>query len=112
MRTLSVGKFDDRGYSNEESIANLQLQKPVEINAFLTYNYGKDDDRFPLTFLTEGRGSAGVVDVDTVQWTWKTMGRLKFDDLLTLIRLILNRVLVVVILKFTSRPIGLSNNTL
>lgn len=71
MRTLSVGKFDDRGYSNEESIANLQLQKPVEINAFLTYNYGKDDDRFPLTFLTEGRGSAGVVDVDTVQWTWK-----------------------------------------
>lgn len=83
MRTLSVGKFDDRGYSNEESIANLQLQKPVEINAFLTYNYGKDDDRFPLTFLTEGRGSAGVVDVDTVQWTWKTMGRLKFDDFVT-----------------------------
>ena len=83
MRTLSVGKFDDRGYSNEESIANLQLQKPVEINAFLTYNYGKDDDRFPLTFLTEGRGSAGVVDVDIVQWTWKTMGRLKFDDFVT-----------------------------
>ena len=83
MRTLSVGKFDDRGYSNEESIANLQLQNPVEINAFLTYNYGKDDDRFPLTFLTEGRGSAGVVDVDTVQWTWKTMGRLKFDDFVT-----------------------------
>ena len=83
MRTLSVGKFDDRGYSNEESIANLQLQKPVEINAFLTYNYGKDDDRFPLTFLTEGRGSAGVVDVDTVQWTWKTMGRLKFNDFVT-----------------------------
>ena len=83
MRTLSVGKFDDRGYSNEESIANLQLQKPVEIIAFLTYNYGKDDDRFPLTFLTEGRGSAGVVDVDTVQWTWKTMGRLKFDDFVT-----------------------------
>ena len=83
MRTLSVGKFDDRGYSNEESIANLQLQKPVEINAFLTYNYGKEDDRFPLTFLTEGRGSAGVVDVDTVQWTWKTMGRSKFDDFVT-----------------------------
>ena len=83
MRTLSVGKFDDRGYSNEESIANLQLQKPVEINAFLTYNYGKDDDRFPLTFLTEGRGSAGVVDVDTVQWTWKTMGRSKFDVFVT-----------------------------
>lgn len=83
MRVLSTGNFDDRGYSNEESIANLQLTKPVEINSFLTYNYGKDDDRFPLTFLTEGRGSAGVVDVDTVQWTWRTMGRLKFNDFVT-----------------------------
>ena len=52
MRVLSTGRYDDRGYSNEESIANLQLTKPVEINAFLTYNYGMDDDRFPLTFMT------------------------------------------------------------
>lgn len=83
MRVLSQGKFEDRGYSNEESIAYLQLQKPVEINAFLTYNYGMDDDRFPLTFLTEGQGSSGVVNVKTVQWTWKTMGRMKFTDMVT-----------------------------
>ena len=30
------GKYDDRGYSNEESISYLQLTKPVEINSFLT----------------------------------------------------------------------------
>ena len=83
MNVVRQGKYDDRGYSNEESIAYLQLQKPVEINAFLTYNYGMDDDRFPLSFLTEGQGSKGVVDVDTVQWTWKTMGRMKFTDKLT-----------------------------
>ena len=83
MRVLSQGKFEDRGYSNEESIAYLGLQKPVEINSFLTYNYGMDDDRFPLSFMTEGQGSAGTVDVDTVQWTWKTMGRLKFTDFVT-----------------------------
>ena len=41
---------------------------------------GNYDDRFPLTFLTEGQGSAGVVDIDTVDWTWKTMGRMKFND--------------------------------
>lgn len=80
MNVIRQGKYDDRGYSNEESIAYLQLQKPVEINAFLTYNYGMDDDRFPLSFLTEGQGSKGVVDIDTVQWTWKTMGRMKFTD--------------------------------
>lgn len=82
-QVISTGKYEDRGYSNEESIAYLQLQKPVEINSFLTYNYGMDDDRFPLLFMTEGRGSAGVVDIDTVEWTWKTMGRMKFTDFIT-----------------------------
>ena len=83
MRILSQGKYEDRGYSNEESIAYLQLQKPVELNAFLTYNYGMDDDRFPLSFMTEGQGSSGTVDVATVQWTWSTMGRMKFTDFVT-----------------------------
>lgn len=83
MRVISTGNYEDRGYSNEESIAYLQLQKPVEINSFLTYNYGLDDDRFPLSFMTEGQGVGGVVDIDTVQWTWKTMGRYKFTDFVT-----------------------------
>lgn len=83
MRVLSQGRYEDRGYSNEESIAYLQLQKPVEINAFLTYNYGMDDDRFPLSFMTEGQGTSGVSDIATVQWTWATMGRMKFTDFVT-----------------------------
>ncbi len=83
MKVISTGKFDDRGYSNEESIAHLQLQKPVEINSFLTYNWGMDDDRFPLSFMTEGQGKSGVTDVDTIQWTWGTMGRMKFTDCVT-----------------------------
>ena len=41
---------------------------------------GNYDDRFPLTFLTEGQGSAGVVDITTEQWTWKTMGRSRYND--------------------------------
>ena len=80
LREVSRGNYDDRGYSNEETIAHLMLAKPEEINNVLTYTYGMDDDRFPLTFLTEGQGSAGVVDIATVQWTWKTMGRMKFND--------------------------------
>ena len=80
LREVSRGNYDDRGYSNEETIAHLMLSKPAEINNILTYTYGMDDDRFPLTFLTEGQGNVGVVDIDTVQWTWKTMGRSKFND--------------------------------
>ena len=53
LRVIGQTRYEDRGYSNEESIAYLQLQKPEEINSFLTYNYGMDDDRFPLSFITE-----------------------------------------------------------
>lgn len=80
LREVSRGNYDDRGYSNEETIAHLMLSKPEEISTTLTYTYGMDDDRFPLTFLTEGQGAAGIKDISTVQWTWKTMGRLKFND--------------------------------
>lgn len=80
LREVSRGNYDDRGYSNEETIAHLMLSKPEEINNTLTYTYGMDDDRFPLTFLTEGQGNAGVKNIATVQWTWKTMGRMKFND--------------------------------
>ena len=51
LRVIGQTRYEDRGYSNEESIAYLQLQKPEEINSFLTYNYGMDDDRFPLNFI-------------------------------------------------------------
>lgn len=80
LREVSRGNYDDRGYSNEETIAHLMLSKPEQINNILTYTYGMDDDRFPLTFLTEGQGAAGIKDITTVQWTWKTMGRMKFND--------------------------------
>lgn len=80
LREVSRGNYDDRGYSNEETIAHLMLTQPEEINKTLTYTFGMDDDRFPLTFLTEGQGSAGTVDINTETWTWKTMGRMKFND--------------------------------
>lgn len=80
MRVIEQGKYDDRGYSNEESIAHLGLTQPAELNTFLTYNFGMDNDRFPLSFLTEGQGKRGTKDIDTVEWTWPVMGRMKFDD--------------------------------
>ena len=80
LREVQRGNYDDRGYSNEETIAHLMLSKPSEINSTLTYTFGMDDDRFPLNFLTEGQGKEGVVDITTVDWTWKTMGRMKFND--------------------------------
>ena len=49
LREVSRGNYDDRGYSNEETIAHLMLAKPEEINNILTW----------LIFL---RGCAGRSD--------------------------------------------------
>lgn len=111
LRVIGQTRYEDRGYSNEESIAYLQLQKPEEINSFLTYNYGMDDDRFPLSFITEGQGSRGIKNVSTVQWTWKTMGRMKFTDFVTYFNTAVTKPgQMVVNLKFISLLIGLLNN--
>lgn len=37
IREVQRGNYDDRGYSNEETIAHLMLTKPSEINSMLTY---------------------------------------------------------------------------
>ena len=54
LREVSRGNYDDRGYSNEETIAHLMLSKPSEINSTRTYTFGMDDVRFLFNFLTEG----------------------------------------------------------
>ena len=35
IREVQRGNYDDRGYSNEETIAHLMLSKPSEINSML-----------------------------------------------------------------------------
>lgn len=80
LREVSRGRYDDRTYSNEETIANLLRQDPCKINSVLTYTYGMDDDRFPLTFLTEGQGEMGIVEVQDSTWTWDVMGRMRYND--------------------------------
>jgi hypothetical protein len=80
LHVIGRGRYDARGYSNEESIANLQLVQPEDISTVLTYNFGKDDDRFPLTFLTEGQGQVGTRDITKTEWRWPVMGRQTFND--------------------------------
>ena len=40
LREVSRGNYDDRGYSNEETLAHLMLTKPEEISRTLTFWYG------------------------------------------------------------------------
>jgi len=63
--------FDSKGHTNENSLAAARLTEPDKINKTLTYLQGKDSDRFPLTFLTEGqtKGNKGI-GINDIQYTW------------------------------------------
>jgi len=68
--------FDGRGFTDENSLAAARLTQPDNINQVLTYLQGKDSDRFPLTFLTEGqKGGTQPIEVSDIQYTWDIMGK-------------------------------------
>lgn len=78
-RILYPEKYDAKGYTNENSLANALLTKPDQINPIITYYMGKDSDAFPLTFLSEGQ-VGGIKEIQDVQYEWDVMGRMKHSD--------------------------------
>lgn len=80
-KVLYHDKFDGQGFTNENSLANALLTKPDQITPVITHLAGKESDKFPLTFLTEGQaGGVRTVDINDVQYEWSTMGRMKHTD--------------------------------
>ncbi len=78
-RLLYPERYDPKGYTNENSLANALLTRPDQINPIITYYMGKDSDMFPLTFLSEGQ-VGGVKEIQDVQYEWDVMGRMKHTD--------------------------------
>src|SRR6266403_3879815 len=78
-RILYPERYDAKGYTNENSLANALLTRPDQINPIITYYMGKDSDAFPLTFLSEGQ-VGGIKEVQDVQYEWDVMGRMKHSD--------------------------------
>lgn len=73
--------FDGRGFTNENSLANALLTKPDQITPVITHLAGKESDKFPLTFLTEGQaGGVKPIELNDIQYEWNVMGRMKNSD--------------------------------
>lgn len=66
-------------YNDENSLYNFGLLPPAVLKKNLTYLWGKDTDKFPLSFLTEGQGAFKSIKVplNDTQYTWDVMGRQK-----------------------------------
>lgn len=54
--------YNDSQMTDMNSLANALLSKPTELSPIITHLAGRDDKRFPLSFLTEGAGNTKSID--------------------------------------------------
>lgn len=78
-RILYHDRFDGKGFTDENSLANALLTKPDQISAVITYLAGREENRFPLTFMTEGQkgGLTSTNEINDIQYEWSTFKRLR-----------------------------------
>ncbi len=70
--------FDDKKFINENSLTTALLSTPDLINPTITYLQGREDKKFPLTFLSEGAGGKSLkgIPINDVQYHWPTMNKM------------------------------------
>jgi len=65
--------FNDAQMTDMNSLANAFLSKPTELSPVITHLAGKDDLRFPLTFMSEGVGN--VQSIDRLEYEYRVATR-------------------------------------
>lgn len=81
VREIKRGAYVSDGYSNEHTISKLMIEKSDKLHPTLTYLWGMDSDKFPLTTMTEGNAaSGGVKEVNNVEYHWDVMGKARHVD--------------------------------
>ena len=82
-RILTHESYEGRGFTSENSLARMRLTKPDTINPAITFLMGREDKRFPLTFLTEGqKGGRKEIALNSIEYKFPVMGRLRNTDML------------------------------
>lgn len=71
--------FDGKGFTNENSLVNALLTKPDQLDPVITHLLGKESEKFPLSFLTEGQ-YGGSLPVNDVQYQWDVINKLDKVD--------------------------------
>jgi hypothetical protein len=72
-------RFDSKGFTDENSLANALLTQPDKISGVITFLAGREENRFPLHFLTEGQkgGLVNTKEINDIQYEWSTFKRLR-----------------------------------
>jgi hypothetical protein len=76
-KNISVVKtfYNDSQMTDMNSLANALMSKPTELSPIITHLAGKDDKRFPLSFLTEGVGNVKSMDRLEYEYRVRTHNR-------------------------------------
>lgn len=69
---ISTQHFNTSQMTDTNSLANALLTKPATIGPVITHLGGKQDQRFPLTMLTEGVGNVSSIDELEYEYRIKT----------------------------------------
>lgn len=67
-------QFNADGMTDENALTNALLTQPDVLSPVITHLMGREDKRFPLSFLTEGFGN--VKYINDVEYDYPVMGRM------------------------------------
>jgi hypothetical protein len=65
--------FNDSQMTDMNSLSNALLTRPTELSPIITHLAGKDDMRFPLSFLSEGMGN--TMSIDNLEYEYRIQTR-------------------------------------
>lgn len=65
--------YNDSAMTDMNSLSNAMLSKPAELTPLITYLAGRDDKRFPLSFLSEGLNN--VESIDNLEYEYRIQTR-------------------------------------
>jgi hypothetical protein len=68
-------QYSDQQKTDVASISTALLTQPEKLSPLLTYLGGKEEDRFPLSFMTEGVGN--VKSIEQLEYEYDVMTRLR-----------------------------------
>lgn len=72
---LTHDYFNAEGMTDENSLTNALLTRPDVLSPVLTHLAGREDRRFPLTFMTEGLGN--IKYIEGVEYDYPVIGKLR-----------------------------------
>lgn len=78
-RIIYHDSWEGKGFTDENSLANALLTRPDQFDGVITHLLGKESDKLPLSFLSEGQ-SGGSVPVNDIQVQYDVMNRLNRPD--------------------------------